>query len=264
MRILQVIPSFYPAHVYGGPIQSVYRLSCQLARRGHEVRVLTTDANGRHGVLDVVTDREVAVGGALRVRYCKRWMAESVAPTLLGLLPGHVGWADIVHLTAVYSFPTIPTLLVSSLRDKPVVWSPRGAFQRWEGSTRWLVKGAWEWACRRLRPRRLVLHATSAQEAAESAGRAGGVETAVIANGVDLPKLVPKRPKWVLTPEQAQRLLETLSPMSRSLVGLSLLTGMRRGELWSLLRSRVYRQARLPRRREPLPRAARQPRNLFE
>jgi len=48
------------------------------------------------------------------------------------------------------------------------------------------------------------------------------------ANGVDLPKLMPKRPKWVLTPEQAQRLLETLAPKPRALVGLSLLTGMRR------------------------------------
>jgi glycosyltransferase involved in cell wall biosynthesis len=188
VRILQVIPSFYPAHVYGGPIQSVYRLSCQLARRGHEVRVLTTDANGPHATLDVVTDREVEVAGALRVRYCQRRMAQSVAPRLLALLPRYVGWADIVHLTAVYSFPTMPTLLVSRLRDKPVVWSPRGAFQRWEGSTRFLAKVAWEWACRRLRPRRLVLHATSEQEAAEFAGKAGGVGTAVIANGVDLPE----------------------------------------------------------------------------
>ena len=78
MRILQVIPSFYPALAYGGPIQSVYRLSCQLARRGHEVRVLTTDADGPHAALHVVTDREVEVAGALRVRYCKRWMAEYV------------------------------------------------------------------------------------------------------------------------------------------------------------------------------------------
>ena len=87
MRILQVIPSFYPAHVYGGPIQSVYRLSCQLARRGHEVRVLTTDANGPHATLDVVTNREVEVAGALRVRYCQRWMAQSVAPRLLANAP---------------------------------------------------------------------------------------------------------------------------------------------------------------------------------
>ena len=87
MRILQVIPSFYPAHVYGGPIQSVYRLSCQLARRGHEVRVLTTDADGPHAALHVVTDREVEVAGALRVRYCKRLAAQSVAPRLPALLP---------------------------------------------------------------------------------------------------------------------------------------------------------------------------------
>ena len=44
MKILNVIPYFYPALAYGGPPRAVYELSRQLAARGHEVTVYATDA----------------------------------------------------------------------------------------------------------------------------------------------------------------------------------------------------------------------------
>lgn len=44
MRILQVAPYFAPAYAYGGPPETVHKLSKALADRGHEVSVLTSDA----------------------------------------------------------------------------------------------------------------------------------------------------------------------------------------------------------------------------
>lgn len=190
IRILHVIPSFYPAHVYGGPMESVYQLCQHLACNGCDVRVLTTDADGQDKVLNVEKSRDVEVTLGLRVRYCKRLMPHSVSPVLLRLLPSYIRWADVVHMTAVYSFPTIPTLLACRLRGKPVVWSPRGALQRWEGSTRVRVKAAWEWLCRILAPRKLLLHVTSDGEARESLERFPGFDVAVIPNGVEVPEHV--------------------------------------------------------------------------
>jgi len=60
MKILHVAPSFYPAHYYGGPVQSTLHLCRKLAERGCEVRALTTNANGPT-VLDVPTGSEVEV-----------------------------------------------------------------------------------------------------------------------------------------------------------------------------------------------------------
>ena len=54
------------------------------------------------------------------------------------------------------------------------------------------------------------------------------------ASGVDLPRLTPLRPKWVLTMVQARKLFAELQPLPRTLVSLALLTGMRRGELFAL------------------------------
>jgi integrase len=54
------------------------------------------------------------------------------------------------------------------------------------------------------------------------------------ARGVRLPKLRTVRPKWVLTTDQAASLLQALPPLPRVMVGLALLSGLRRGELFAL------------------------------
>lgn len=187
MNILHVTPSFYPAMIYGGPTRSVFELCRGLARSGCDVRVLTTDANGPNDVLAVATDRETELEERLVVRYCHRWLDVSVSPRLLRLLSGYIRWADVVHLTAVYSFPTIPTLLACRLLNKPVVWSPRGMLQRWEGTNRLLLKSIWETICRAVAPQRLTLHFTSESEAEESLARFPKAKSVVIPNGLAIP-----------------------------------------------------------------------------
>jgi len=54
------------------------------------------------------------------------------------------------------------------------------------------------------------------------------------ARHADLPTLRTVKPKWALTPSQAKALLEALGPLARTMVGLALLTGLRRGELFAL------------------------------
>lgn len=54
------------------------------------------------------------------------------------------------------------------------------------------------------------------------------------AHGVDLPRLRTVRPKWALTTTQAEALLNALPPLARTMVGLALLSGLRRGELFAL------------------------------
>src|SRR5437016_1543954 len=193
MKILHITPSFYPALVYGGPTYSVYALCRSLVDLGCQVRVLTTDANGPDSVLAVDTSKDVEVSNGLRVRYCHRIADVSVSPALLRVLLLYISWAEVVHLTAVYSFPTIPTLVASKLLGKPLVWSPRGMLQRWDGMKRRHLKAAWERACRTAAPKRLVLHVTSEQERRESESRLPRVQTVIIPNGVEIPSAVAHR-----------------------------------------------------------------------
>jgi integrase len=54
------------------------------------------------------------------------------------------------------------------------------------------------------------------------------------ARGVDLPTLKTVKPKWALTIRQGSALLKVLPPLARTMVGLALMTGVRRGELFAL------------------------------
>jgi glycosyltransferase involved in cell wall biosynthesis len=129
-------------------------------------------------------------GENLRVRYCQKLCGDSVAPGLLALLPAYVQEADVIHLTAVYSFPTLPTLLLCKLFGKPLVWSPRGALQRWTGSTRLGLKTVWEMACKLVAPEKSVLHTTSKEEEEESLARFADMETVILPNGIDVPERI--------------------------------------------------------------------------
>ena len=188
MRVCHIAPSFYPAHVYGGPIQTLYHLCLHVARKGCEVRVLTTDANGREAVLNVEKEAEIELADRLHVRYCERVISHSVSPELISELLRYIRWADVVHVTGVYSFPTIPALFACRLLDKPVVWSPHGALQRWRGTTRLHLKALWESICCFVKPSKLVLYVSSEEEARESSNRFPRVRTAIIPNGIEVPE----------------------------------------------------------------------------
>jgi len=190
VNILHIIPSFFPAWRQGGPIEWGHRLCRGVAEAGCHVRVLTTDSNGLEQVLDVEKDQEVKMADLLSVRYCRRLFQESVSPTLLRCVPSYVRWADVVHLTGVYSFPTLPALFFSKIFKKPVVWSPHGALQRWQGSSKPELKALWEQICNLLAPEQLYLHVTSEEEAKESQNRLPGIKTVIIPNGVEMPKEV--------------------------------------------------------------------------
>ena len=177
-----------PARSYGGLVESLYRLCLGVAAVGCEVRVLTTNSDGIGRTLGVDTGRLIAIAAGLEVRYLPRLGRHAVAPSMLPRLVREVRRADVVHLTGVYSFPTIPTLFTAAMLRKPLVWSPHGALQRWAGSRRVAAKRLWELACLPLAGRRTVLHFTSERERIESQRRFPQLGTAVIPNGIRLPQ----------------------------------------------------------------------------
>ncbi|WP_411890140.1 glycosyltransferase [Yoonia sp. SDW83-1] len=188
MKILHVVPSFYPAVKWGGPIRSTKAICDGVAGLpGMSVRVLTTDAAS--------PDRSDRTGPAdlpYPVHYARRRAGHAIAPGLLARLPDAVAWADVVHLTATYSFPTLPTLALARAMSRPVVWSPRGALQAtadWADAPRKRAKHLFERAAQALRPRDTVLHVTSTAEAAQSVARLPGIATALVPNAVDIPAL---------------------------------------------------------------------------
>src|SRR5215831_16412342 len=147
MKLLFISPSFYPATFYGGPI-FLNRTLCDAvsARDGVDLQVLTTDADGPHRRINVESSEDDRKQ-EYTVNYCRRHLQPDISFALLARLPAMIRRAEVVHLNAVYSFTTLPTLMLCRLMKKPVVWSTLGALQRWPGATRARAKRTFERAC---------------------------------------------------------------------------------------------------------------------
>jgi glycosyltransferase involved in cell wall biosynthesis len=144
LSILHVIPSYYPATRYGGPIRSVHALCAALAKHGHRVHVYTTNVDGP-GVSDVPVGRPVDMDGvkityfsvpALRRLY---W-----SPALGRRLKETINDFDVVHLHSVFLWPTWAAARAACAAGIPYIVSPRGQLVREliRRKSRWL-KYAW-------------------------------------------------------------------------------------------------------------------------
>jgi glycosyltransferase involved in cell wall biosynthesis len=191
MRLLHVVPSFHPAHGYGGPIASLYGLCRAQVAQGLSVRVLTSDADGPGRHL-------TGLGGGWVHRYgVPTWYARATARQdfsleLLLRLPGLLSWADLVHITAVFSPTSMAALGLSCAGRRRVVVSPRGSLLPWALAQGGVRKRAVLSGLRPLMRRVAGWHVTSAaeQDSLAATGCAGpGSAVAVIENGIDLAPL---------------------------------------------------------------------------
>ena len=130
LRILQVVPTYYPAVRYGGPIRSVHGLATALVRRGHEVHVYTTSMDGP-GDLDVPLDRPVDLDGVavhyFRVPVLRRF---SWSPSLGRYLRDTISQFDIAHLHSVFTWPISAAARIARQGGVPYVIAPRGMLVR--------------------------------------------------------------------------------------------------------------------------------------
>lgn len=130
MKVLCVIPTYWPAFEFGGPIHSVHNLNRALARKGVDVTVYTTNKGLEN---NVTANREVNVDG-VRVTYFEFTRSfEFLGSTGWHFSP-KMTWAlrtslynyDLVHINAVWNYPTAASAFYSRKYKKPYILSPRG------------------------------------------------------------------------------------------------------------------------------------------
>lgn len=126
MKILHIVPSYKPAFLYGGPIESVARLCEALHAAGHSVTVFTTTANGEQE-LAVEPNTEQLVD-TIRVTYFSRITKDPthISPRLWWRLYKHCREFDVVHIHSWWNILVIVAALICHWRRVKVVVSPRG------------------------------------------------------------------------------------------------------------------------------------------
>lgn len=132
MRIVQVVPHFYPAWSFGGIARVVYEISRELVRKGHEVVVYTTNA------FDPKTDFKVSkpeydIEG-MRVRYYNNIARfgglNFSSDTFDDSSRREIRDSDIVHLHAFRTFQNVIAHHYSRRYGKPYVLTGHGTLPR--------------------------------------------------------------------------------------------------------------------------------------
>jgi glycosyltransferase involved in cell wall biosynthesis len=202
MRILYVTPAYKPAFHMGGPVASVSAAAERLVQKGHEVMVVTTNANLDQDV-DVPLDRPVDVDGVV-VRYFRReepirkWlpfvpylsrsMGYAYAPNMKAALEALVPASDVVHTHMPFVYPTYAAARAAERHGKPLLYHQRGLYLPSHLSRRRRKKQLYI----ALFEKRVMRHATTLvalTEAERDAFRelAPNTPCEIIPNGVDVP-----------------------------------------------------------------------------
>ncbi len=134
MRILQVIPYFYPAHAFGGPVKYAYQISQELANRDHEIVVYTSDLKDLHSRLPRKDQQQV---DTYQVHYfhtspillAKR-LRLIITPKLPLALNKWISTFSLIHLHEYRTFQNIVTSLYATKREIPYILQAHGSLPR--------------------------------------------------------------------------------------------------------------------------------------
>jgi glycosyltransferase involved in cell wall biosynthesis len=194
MKILHVVPTYYPAVRYGGPIRSVHGLASALAAQGHDVHVYTTNVDG-DGVSPVALDQPARLDG-VTVWYFATGVGRRLyrSPGMRRALLAGIANFNIVHLHSVFLWPTTAAARVAQRAGVPYVMSPRGMLvedliRRKSSLTKRVWINLFE---RRNIERAAAVHLTSEIEASElEALRFPRARLMVVPNGIEMPRNLP-------------------------------------------------------------------------
>lgn len=186
MKLNIIIPSFYPATIYGGPIFSTLSTCKELAKLEEvEVYVSTTNANMTE-YLNVETNKFITIEKNLYVKYYNDTWINKLSLPLLSNIWKDMRKSDVIHLQGIFSTPTPIVLFYNLFLKKPLLLSPRGSFAPWIIDRDKRNKMRWLNCFIRPLSKYINWHATSEQEKNEIISLFPNAKVHIIPNGINL------------------------------------------------------------------------------
>ena len=185
MKLSVVIPSFYPAVVYGGPIFTSLHTVEELAKLGIKVRVSTTNANMTKR-LDIEPNVWHKQNDNLFIKYYNETIINKFSISLLLNLWKDIREADVVHIQGLFSYPVPIALLYAKLLKKRVLMTPHGTLGQWCLASGSRFKSLWlKWLIEPFNSI-TIWHATAEMEKMEILSVLPDANVRVVANGIQL------------------------------------------------------------------------------
>lgn len=127
MKILHVVPTYFPAIRYGGPIYSVHELNKWLVKNGVEVTVYTTNIDGPND-LSVSLSKPVIIDGVIVIYFKSSWPRSwFYSKDLKSALEENIKDFDLVHITSVFLSASYLGAKYAKKFNKPYIISSRGS-----------------------------------------------------------------------------------------------------------------------------------------
>jgi len=131
MRVLTVIPSYWPAFEFGGPIYCIHDLNKTLAEKGVDIHVYTTNV----GLNGQVTPNSTTDVDGVKVTYFKfSSLFEGLGKTgwqfslpLTKALKKDIKSFDLIYIVSVWNYPVAAASYYSRKFNVPYVISPVGS-----------------------------------------------------------------------------------------------------------------------------------------
>ena len=184
MKINLIIPSFYPAVTYGGPIFSTLNTSKELAKLDDiEVYVSTTNAN-MTSKLDIETSKDIELEKNLYAKYYNETIINKFSIPLIFGISKDIQKSDAVHIQSVFSLSTPVSLYFAKKNNKPTLLSPRGQFGGWCLENGSGLKGKWLKYFIEPFAKYVTWHATAQQEKDEILSIFPNAKVDIIPNGI--------------------------------------------------------------------------------
>lgn len=133
MKVLQVVPSYEPAWAFGGTVTATSNLCRALAKKGIDVTVYTTNADGKGGYLGVPLNESVDLGG-VKVWYfhCDLFPKKAFySRGLVKKLDETIENFDLVDMSAMWQFIQVSASKICREHRKPYIVTPHGSLMNW-------------------------------------------------------------------------------------------------------------------------------------
>lgn len=199
MRVLHVIPSVAP--VRGGPSQAVLEMVAALRAQKVDVEIATTNDNGTK-TLDIPCNRKIFYpvsinnpdGDRVPIRFFSRKPAYGgvlsefcFSPQLTRWLWKHIPDYDLLHVHALFSYPSTVAMAIARHHHVPYLLRPIGQLCHWSLSQSSLKKKAYLALIERANLQRAqALHFTTSQEKEEAQAMELGTQDLVIPHGIHM------------------------------------------------------------------------------
>lgn len=185
MRICCVIPSFYPAVVYGGWVFSSWNAYKAFSKLGIDTFVSTTNDNG-NAVLQSSSKTYIKIEDNIYVKYYPQTIRERFSMSLLFNLWRDIYNSELVRIHGIFSISTPIGLFYSFILGKKVLLSPHGCLGTWCLADGNRLKKYYLYLLIRPFANNIIWHATSNQEANEIKTLYPNARIEVIPNGINL------------------------------------------------------------------------------